>query len=266
MTAMKSVRPNAGQARRLEYIAPEGFPSIAPGMPLEPLIEAASRDAGAPLQDGDVVVLAQKIVSKSERRYVNLRDIAPSEEAIALARRCGKDARLVECILGESSVVVRGKPGLLIVRHKLGFTLANAGIDQSNLHREENGEWVLLLPQDPDASAKRICLALQASTGKRLGVAIIDSWGRAWRVGTCGICIGAFNVATVSDMRGQKDLFGRTLDATVVGIGDELAAGASLLMGQGAEGTPMVIARGDGLVGDGTANPLIRPLSEDVFQ
>jgi coenzyme F420-0:L-glutamate ligase/coenzyme F420-1:gamma-L-glutamate ligase len=257
---------NLASPRRLELIAPDGFPSVMPGAPLAKLIVETLQQSDIALQDGDIIVLAQKIVSKAEGRYLNLRDIAPTEEALRLAGESGKDARLVQAILDESSSVVRCKPGVLIVRHKLGCVLANAGIDQSNVHREQEGEWILLLPIDPDHSAREIGRGLQELTGGQLGVMIIDSWGRAWRIGTCGACLGSFNMMTVADLRGQPDWYGRILESTVVAVGDELAAAASLLMGQASEGTPVVIARGTGLAGQLGGQRLVRPLAEDLFQ
>jgi coenzyme F420-0:L-glutamate ligase/coenzyme F420-1:gamma-L-glutamate ligase len=248
-------------------MAPQGFPSVLPGALLADLICDVARRSGAGLEEGDLIVLAQKIVSKAEGRYVNLRAVVPTPQAMDYAQVCGKDPRLVEVILRESSSVVRCKPGVMIVRHRLGFVLANAGIDQSNVHLETDGEWVLLLPENPNDSARRIGRGLQIASGKRLGVMIIDSWGRAWRVGTCGACLGSFNMTIVADLRGQPDWYGRRLESTVVGVGDELAAGASLLMGQASEGTPLVIARGTGLVGEPLQEQqLIRPLTEDLFQ
>ena len=254
-------------SRRVELIAPAGFPLIRPGDDLVAAILATCAADGVRLHEGDVLVLAQKIVSKAEGRYLDLATVAPSAQAIELAKTCEKDPRLVEAILSESSEVVRCRPGLIIVRHRLGFVLANAGVDHSNLPAPEGGEQVLLLPVDPDASAARLRTALRAATGFDLAVMIIDSLGRAWRVGTCGTCIGAAGVETVQDLRGQSDLFGRTLVSTIVGVGDEIAAAASLGMGQADEGTPLVVARGFGRRSpEGAARDLVRPLSQDLFR
>jgi coenzyme F420-0:L-glutamate ligase/coenzyme F420-1:gamma-L-glutamate ligase len=253
--------------RRVELIAPAGFPLIRPGDDLAAAILATCAAADVRLQDGDVVVLAQKIVSKAEGRYLDLAAVSPSTQAVELARTCEKDPRLVEAILSESSEVVRCRPGLIIVRHRLGFVLANAGVDHSNLPASEGGERVLLLPADPDASAARLRAALRAATGVDPAVMIIDSLGRAWRVGTCGACIGAAGVETVQDLRGQPDLFGRTLVSTIVGVGDEIAAAASLVMGQADEGTPLVVARGLARrTPEGAARDLVRPLPQDLFR
>ena len=257
---------NASGARRLELIAPAGFPLVAPGDDLVGAILRTLAGQEIALEDGDILVLAQKIVSKAEGRYVDLATVTPSARAWDLAAETGKDARLVETILSEATEVLRCRPNLIIVRHRLGLVLANAGIDRSNLPDFADGEHVLLLPQDPDASAARIRDGVKAATGAEVAVMIIDSLGRAWRVGTVGACIGAAGLATVHDMRGQDDLFGRTLVSTILGAGDEIAAAASLLMGQAAEGTPLVLLRGYRHVAQqGAARDLVRPVSEDLF-
>jgi len=255
------------KSKEISLWAPGDLPFIKPGMDLAEIVLDTTRREQRPLVDGDVVVFAQKIVSKSENRLVNLEDVSPSQKAKELAKICQKDARLVEVVLSESKDVVRCIPGLIIVRHKLGFVVANAGVDHSNVKGASDGDWVLLLPEDPDLSAKNYCLTLREAAGATVGVAIIDSWGRAWRMGTCGSCIGAYGVTTLSDLRGNPDLFGRTLESTVVGVGDELAAAASLLMGQSSEGLPLVVARGTSLVAsNGGAANLVRPIKEDLFQ
>lgn len=244
------------------------FPLVAPGDALDEQIVAAAGTVG--LQDGDVVVLAQKIVSKSEGRYVDLRTVAPSPEAERLAGIARKDPRLVEVILSESREFMRAVPGVIIVRHRLGFVLANAGIDQSNLPRTGDvaaAEKVLLLPTDPDASAAALRERLQQRTGRKLAVLIIDSLGRAWRNGTCGATIGAAGIETLRDLRGQPDLFGRQLETSELGFADEIAAAASLVMGQAAEGRPVVIVRGLNWTESGqSATNLIRPVESDLFR
>ena len=217
------------------------------------------------LRDNDVVVIAQKIVSRAEGRSVVLADITPSAQAMDLAQRSGKDPRLAELILSESEEVVRARPGVVIVRHRLGLVLANAGIDHSNVPGLP-GESVLLLPQDPDASAARLREGIAKQAKVNVGVLIIDSIGRAWRLGTVGTAIGAAGVTALADLRGAKDLNGRTLEASEVGVADELAAAASLVMGQADEGTPIVVVRGFKTSGVGTARDLIRPLQLDMFQ
>jgi coenzyme F420-0:L-glutamate ligase/coenzyme F420-1:gamma-L-glutamate ligase len=203
----------------LSLHALNGVPDIGPGDDLVSAVVHASSHCGVNLEDGDIVVFAQKIVSKSERRYVDLATIEPSSEARTLAQICGKDPRIVDLILRESVEVLRCVPGVIIVRHRLGLVLANAGIDQSNLPGNLNNERVLLLPVDPDASAEGLRRSLEERSGRNLGVAIIDSLGRAWRNGTTGICIGSSGFGVVRDMRGSRDLYGRTLQATIIGTG-----------------------------------------------
>ena len=215
-----------------------GIPFVRPGDDLVSIILPSLQQAGISLADGDILVLAQKIVSKAEGRLVDLAHVAPSEAAIKLAAATEKDPRLVELILRESNEVLRSRPGSIIVEHRLGFVCASAGIDHSNVQGE--GEWVLLLPENPDASAQRIRSGLEVASGKHLGVMIIDSHGRAWRLGTVGVAIGLAGMPGLVDMRGQPDLFGYTLRITLIGAADELAAAASLVMGQAAEGTPVV--------------------------
>jgi coenzyme F420-0:L-glutamate ligase/coenzyme F420-1:gamma-L-glutamate ligase len=227
---------------RLSLTALPDIPLIQQGDDLAEIILQSLKKAQIELQDGDVLVLAQKIVSKAEGRRVNLADVVPSAEAISLAEETEKDSRLVEMILQESKAVSRTRPGLIIVEHNLGFICANAGIDHSNVSGSH--DWVLLLPENPDASAARLRAVLEESSGARLGVSIIDSHGRAWRNGTVGITIGLSGFPGVVDKRGEFDLFGYEMRVTVVGAADELAAAASLLMGQVAEGTPVVHVRG----------------------
>ncbi len=256
----------AASGRRIELIAPGGFPLIAPGDDLVDAIMGALTTERIALRDGDILVLAQKVVSKAEGRYVDLCGVTPSPRARELAAVCGKDARLIETILSESTEVMRCRPGLIIVRHKIGIVLANAGIDRSNLPEFPGSEHVLLLPKDPDASAARIRGEVKEASGVDVAVMIIDSLGRAWRVGTCGACIGAAGLPAVLDLRGDPDLFGRTLVSTIVGVGDEIAAAASLVMGQAAEGTPLVVVRNYAHNGAGRgARDLIRPLDQDLF-
>lgn len=221
------------------------------------------------LQDNDILVFAQKIISKAEGRLVNLATVTPSPKAIELANQTEKDTRVVELILQESNEIVRIRVGAIIVEHKLGFVCANAGIDHSNVAGDgnENEEYVLLLPEDPDTSAKQIRDSIFQKTGKHIGVMIIDSHGRAWRNGTVGLCIGLSGVPALIDERGWKDLFGYTLKITIVGIADELAAAASLMMGQAAEGTPVVHVRGFPYkLTEGSLKELIRPKEQDMFR
>ncbi len=250
-----------------------GIPLVQPGDDLTELIWASCKRANLTLQNGDILVLAQKIVSKAEGRLVNLADVEPSTRAVVYAAETEKDPRLVELILRESSEVLRTRPGLIVVEHRLGFICANAGIDHSNVapppQRGNAGEdeWYLLLPEDPDASADRIRSALEAASGARLGVLIIDSHGRAWREGTVGVTIGISGLPAVVDERGWKDLFGYELRVTVVGAADELAAAASLMMGQAAEGTPVVHVRGFPYpLRESSLRELLRPREKDLFR
>jgi coenzyme F420-0:L-glutamate ligase / coenzyme F420-1:gamma-L-glutamate ligase len=243
-----------------------GVPMIAAGDDLAAIIVTALRDAGLALAAGDVLVLAQKIVSKAEGRVVDLATVVPSSRAVALGKETGKDARLVELILAESTEVLRHRPGVLIVAHKLGLVLANAGIDRSNVGGD-GSEHVLLLPRDPDRSCAELRRAIAAATGVEVGVMIIDSIGRAWRNGTIGTAIGIAGVPGLLDLRGTPDLYGRALETTEVGLADELAAAASLVMGQAGEGRPVVLARGLGYGRrDGTARELLRAREKDLFR
>ncbi|MDN5939746.1 MAG: coenzyme F420-0:L-glutamate ligase [Salinisphaera sp.] len=245
-------------------LTPAGFPLVEPGDDLPGLIAANLAQNEMALQDGDIVILAQKVVSKAEDRTVDLARVQPSNRARALARTCDKDPRLVELILSQSTDVLRCRPGILIVRHRLGFVLANAGIDQSNIDHG-GGERALLLPLDPDRSAREIRSAL-ATAGANVAVLIIDSAGRAWRLGTTALCIGAAGMRVLDDRRGHADLFGRTLTSTVVAVADEIAAAASVVMGQGREASPLVVARGFAFhSGDDSAQELVRPIKEDLF-
>ena len=221
------------------------------------------------LEDNDILVFAQKIVSKAEGRAVNLVTITPSPRAIDLAQQTEKDPRLVELILCESNEVLRTRLGTIIVEHKLGFVCANAGIDHSNVAGagDSTEEWVLLLPAQPDRSAEHMRNDIQSKTGKRVGILIIDSHGRAWRNGTVGVAIGIAGVPGLEDLRGKPDLFNFTLRITQVGAADELAAAASLVMGQAAEGTPVVHVRGFPYpLREGSLKELIRPKDQDLFR
>ena len=241
-------------------------PMVGPGDDIAGLIAAAARDCGEPLADGDILVIAQKIVSKAEGRAVDLADVEPSEAATQLAARSVKDPRLMHLVLDESNEVLRARPGVVIVALHNGVVLANAGIDRSNV-TDDGAESVLLLPADPDASAAAIRDGLSALAGVNVGVIIADSIGRAWRQGTIGTAIGAAGVVCLDDLRGRPDLFGRALETTQVGTADELASAASLLLGQAAEGTPVVVIRGaSSAIGDGRASDLVRPVELDMFR
>jgi coenzyme F420-0:L-glutamate ligase/coenzyme F420-1:gamma-L-glutamate ligase len=244
-----------------------GIPTIENGADLADVALTALARMGLRLETGDTLVLAQKIVSKAEGRLVRLADVVSSERARELAKEADKDPRVVELILRESQEVMRCRPGAIIVRHRLGIVLANAGIDASNVESADGSESVLLLPKDPDASAARLRVNLQKGANADVAVIISDSLGRAWRMGTVGTAIGAAGVTALLDMRGTPDRNGRILQTTEVGIADEIAAAASLLMGQAAEGTPIVHVRGFGHSrGEGRAADLVRPLSMDLFR
>ena len=246
-----------------------GIPLIRQGDGLADIVVDAIEKNDISLQDGDILVFAQKIISKAEGRAVNLVDVDPSPRALELASSTEKDPRLVELILQESKEVLRTRVGTIVVEHRLGFVCANAGIDHSNVAGAGSAseEWVLLLPSDPDLSAESIRRDIQARTGKQVGILIIDSHGRAWRNGTVGVAIGIAGLPGMQDLRGQPDLFGFTLRITQVGVADELAAAASLAMGQAAEGTPVVHVRGFPYpLRGGSLKELIRPKEQDLFR
>lgn len=249
---------------RLVLTALPGIPLVKAGDDLAALTLAGLQRAEIGLEPGDVLVYASKVVAKAEGRTRRLDEIRPSPAAREIAAVCEKDPRLVELILGESRRVLRLRPGLIIVEHRLGFVCANAGIDHSNLADE--GE-VVLLPADPDASAARLRQALAAATGIAPAVLINDSHGRAWRLGTVGVAIGVAGMIPLTDRRGTTDLFGRVLQVTVLGTADEIAAAASLLQGAAAEATPIVHIRGAPFVpGAGRLADLLRPRELDLFR
>jgi coenzyme F420-0:L-glutamate ligase/coenzyme F420-1:gamma-L-glutamate ligase len=245
------------------------IPLVRQGDNLADIIVTALQENSILLEENDILVLAQKIVSKAEGRAVNLARVTPSSRAIELAEETEKDARLVELILHESNEVIRTRLGTIIVEHRLGFVCANAGIDHSNVAGAGNAteEWVLLLPVEPDRSAQTIRQQIQSETGRQVGVLIIDSHGRAWRNGTVGIAIGIAGLPGLQDLRGEPDLFGFTLRITQVGVADELAAAASLVMGQASEGTPVVHVRGFPYPArEGSLQELLRPKEQDLFR
>jgi len=252
---------------KVEIVALPGIPMVQRGDDLATLVEAGVAEAGLRLQANDVIVIAQKIVSKSEGREVDLDTVAPSERAKELAAETQKDPRLVELILSESVRVVRARPNLIIVEHRLGFVHANAGVDQSNVGPQDGRQRALLLPRDPDGSAEALRARLSSTAGVPLAVIINDSFGRAWRRGTVGVAIGAAGLPALMDLRGNPDLFGRVLQVSITGFADEIAAAASLVMGQGNESQPIVLMRG--LAWSAATNPaaeLLRPQAEDLFR
>ena len=242
-----------------------GVPEVMPGDDLPALLLEGLREY--PVRGGDVLVVAQKVVSKAEDRYVDLAAITPSDQALELARETDKDPRLVELVLAQSQRVVRYREDVLIVEHKLGFVHANAGIDHSNIPQTSASDRVLLLPENPDASAAQIHAQIKQRLGVSVGVIINDSAGRAWRNGVTGIAIGAAGLPCLLDLRGENDLHGNPLRVTEVGIADEIAAAASLVMGQAAQGIPAVLVQGLDLRGATTdASALIRDPDKDLFR
>ena len=245
------------------------FPLIRRDDNLADIIVASLKETNIDLQDNDIFVVAQKIVSKAEGRAVNLVTVTPSQRAIELAQQTEKDPRVVELMLQESKEVIRTRVGTIIVEHRLGFICANAGIDHSNVAGAGDSaeEWVLLLPTEPDRSAEKIRSGIRTKTGKNVGILIIDSHGRAWRNGTVGVAIGIAGLPGLVDLRGKSDLFDFTLRVTQVGAADELAAAASLVMGQAAEGTPVVHVRGFPYeLREATLHELLRPKEQDLFR
>lgn len=253
--------------KRVELIAVPGLPLVQPGDDLAQLVATQLEKTRIGLRADDVLVFAQKVVSKAEARFVDLTQITPSAHAQALAKVVAKDPRLIDVILSESRRIVRQSRDVLIVEHRLGFVMANAGVDQSNVAGDESGEFALLLPENPDTSAQHLRTALMQHFSCRIGVVINDSFGRPWRRGTVGTAIGCAGFPSLQDLRGQPDLFGRTLRITEVGLADEVAAAASMLMGQADEALPVVLVRG--LVFSGEESPaadLVRPSMGDLFR
>lgn len=251
----------------LTITALDGIPRVQPGDDVAALLIAALEGSGGVLRDRDILVVTSKIVSKAEGRYLDLAQVEPSELARELAQITGKDMRLVEAILSEATDVIRAKPNVLIVATRHGLVMANAGIDQSNLGAEDHGRRVLLLPTAPDASAQRLKERLDTHFKVDIGVIISDSVGRAWRLGTVGLAIGAAGVPSLWDRRGEKDLSGRPLEVTEVAFADAVAATAVLAMGEAAEGRPAALVRGlDWSAAPRAAAALVRPKQEDLFR
>jgi coenzyme F420-0:L-glutamate ligase/NADPH-dependent F420 reductase len=256
-----------GAAHGVQVYPIRGMPLFGPGDDLAGAIaEAIVADGLAP-EDGDVIVVAQKAVSKVEHRGRLLSDVSPSPAGLALAAETGKPEALAELIVAESSQIMRVRENLVIARHRLGHVAANAGIDASNVADPAAPETVLLWPEDPDASVGRLRMALESRFGVRLAVIMSDSLGRAWRIGTMGTAIGVAGMRPVRDRRGESDLFGRELKMTMVGVADEIAAAASLVIGEASEGVPAALVRGAiyEAADDGAANELLRPLEQDLF-
>lgn len=256
-----------GHAAKLAITALGGVKRVRPGDDLCALALDSLAANDETLQDGDILVLAQKIVSKSESRYADLGAVTPSAEAVTLADQVSKDPRLVQLILNESREIVRHRPGVLIVVHRLGYVLANAGIDASNIEPEFGDDTVLLLPEDPDKSAEKLREDIRRATGVNIGVVINDSLGRAWRNGTMGVALGVAGLPGLLDLRGREDLMGRELRVSEIGVADELASAASIVMGQADEGRPLVHVRGFPYPSaEGTGAELIRDREMDLFR
>ncbi|WP_252738092.1 coenzyme F420-0:L-glutamate ligase [Marinobacter salexigens] len=247
----------------------EGIPDIHPGDDLAGILIENLKRQNRPLKDGDILVIAHKVVSKAEGQIVELANITPEAEALELAEKIHKDPRKVEVILRESTRVVRAmkrpdqQEGTLIAEHRLGFICANAAVDESNVGREDT---VILLPKDPDASAHRLCARLQDAFGVRVGVVITDTFGRPWRLGLVNVAIGLAQVPARIDMVGERDAFGRELSVTMPALADELAAASGLVMGK-SDKTPAVLFSGvEWQTCDSSAGQLIRPQQEDMFR
>lgn len=251
--------------RTLTAWVPVGFPDVRPGVDLPRLVVDLFRANDMVPEDGDVLVVAQKVVSKAEGSVVNLDEVVPGVQAQQLARDAQKDARLCQVILDESRGLLRVRPGLIITEHRLGFICANAGVDHSNVGLGR--QWVSMLPRDPDASAEAIRQAIETHFGARVAVIIDDTHGRAFREGAIGVAIGIAGMQPLHSYVGDEDLYGYVLQTSVEAVADELASAASLLQGQAAEGTPLVLIRGAPVErGQGAVAQLLRPAEKDLFR
>ena len=255
------------ELRSLSVCAVPGVPLVEPGDDLGAILGTALDAAGFALRDGDVAVVAQKIVSKAQGRYAYLDEHPPSPRARALAEATGKDPRLVEIILSESNEVVAYGPGLLIAEHRSGHVMANAGVDRSNIRHSPPRERVLLLPEDADAACEELKRSLDRRFGASVSVLISDSVGRPWRNGTVGLALGCAGLPALEDLRGRPDLHGRPLEVSLAGLADELAAAAALVMGEGDEALPLAVVRGARWRGaPAPARALLRPREQDLFR
>ncbi len=257
-------------AARLEVFAVPGVPLVGPGADVPAIVSRALTSAGIDLADGDVLVVTSKLLSRAEGRFVDLTTVRPSSRAIETAARIGKDPRLVELILRESTAISRTAPGVLVVRHRLGFVVANAGIDASNAIPPNadaaSGPWALLLPEAPDVCAAAIRARVSGDSHALVGVVVSDSFGRPFRLGTVGVAIGVSGLPPLWDRRGEPDLFGRTLEQTITALGDQVAAAADLVAGQAAEGRPVVVVRGLRFdPSEEGAAALLRPAGQDLY-
>lgn len=258
---------HAVSPKSITYTALPGIPLVEPGDDLAATIMDALGRIGEQLIDGDIIVIAQKIVSKAEGRYQSLHEIEPTPEALELAKQTGKDPRHVQIVLRESNEILRQRQNVLIVEHRLGYVMANAGIDESNIEHEFSGDRVLLLPLDPDGTAGALKQAFDNAYQKSIGVIITDSFGRPWRLGVVGIALGSAGLPSIVNLIGTPDMFGRPMCVTQIAVADEIAAGASLIMGEAAEGLPVVLVRGFSSQEPHTpAAALRRPRHEDLFR
>ncbi len=252
---------------KLTLTALPNIPLVMRGNDLAAIILRGLHDANVALEDGDMLVLAQKIVSKAEGRMVRLRDVTPSPRAVELAKQCGKDARFCEVVLWDTREVLRVREGLIVVETKHGWVCANAGIDRSNVAPHDDEEWVLRLPEDADRSAHQLRERLQSLTSHDVGIIIDDTHGRAWRNGAVGVAIGVAGLPAVEDLRGRPDLFGYHLQVTTIGLADQVASAASLLQGQADEGRPIIHVRGVPMTRrDGSSREIVRPKEQDLFR
>lgn len=252
---------------QLTLTALPNIPLIQRDDDLVAIIMRGMQDANLAFEDGDVLVLAQKIISKSEGRMVRLQDVTPSPHAVELARECGKDARFCEVLLWDTREVLRVREGLIVVETTHGWVCANAGIDRSNVAPHDTDEYVLRLPEDSDRSSRELRERLRAMTSREVGIIVNDTHGRAWRNGAIGVAIGVAGIPSVEDLRGREDLFGYHLQVTTIGLADQIASAASLVQGQADEGRPIVHARGVPMLrGDGSASEIVRPKELDLFR
>lgn len=252
---------------QMTLTAVPNIPLVQEGDDLAAFIVQGLASVDLALQASDIIVVAQKVVSKAEGRRVRLNSVQPGSEAVALAQRMGKDPRLVQVILGETREIVRAVGAVLVVEQRNGLICANAGVDRSNVEQDAEGETVLLLPLDPDASARHVRDRLLELTGVRVAVIINDSHGRPWRAGASGVAIGVAGIAPLEDRRGERDLFGYELQHTIVALADQAASAASLLQGQGDEGRPVIVVRGLSYEArEASAGEVLRPKHQDLFR
>ncbi|MBT8423032.1 MAG: coenzyme F420-0:L-glutamate ligase [Gammaproteobacteria bacterium] len=242
-----------------------GIPQVQPGDDLSALLTTALRKAGLSPATGDIIIVAQKLISKAEGRLRRLSEVEPGDQATELAAATEKDPAIVQLILDESRSILRHRPGVIIAEHRLGMVLANAGIDRSNVNADN--DVVLLFPEDPDASAAALKQSLDQNFDVSVGIVIADSVGRAWRMGTTGMAIGCAGVSALVNLRGRHDMFGRELEVSEHAVADSVASAAELLMGEADEATPVVILRG---LNEGSSTQdcrvLLRPAAEDMFR